>query len=124
MKIQKHIYEKSSPGRKGVTLPAGEKSVEDVLSTIPTEYLREFDAPLPEVSEGEAMRHFVSLSILNHHIDKGFYPLGSCTMKYNPKLNDKAASHPAFTNQHPQAPENTTIGNKQLIWDLKSERIL
>lgn len=118
--MNKHnlIYEISSPGRKGYTLPACAKSEDDILSSIPDKYKRTADAALPEISEGEAMRHFVGLSILNHHIDKGFYPLGSCTMKYNPKLNDKAASNPAFSGHHPLSPEMTSNGNKKLMWEL------
>jgi len=64
------------------------------------------------------MRHFVELSIKNHHIDKGFYPLGSCTMKYNPKLNDAAASMPGFANHHPLSPCSTAPGILHLMWDL------
>ena len=97
MNQQKLIYDKSVTGRKGYTLPELESSEEKILSAIPEKYRRTTDAALPEVAEGEAMRHFVGLSVKNHHIDKGFYPLGSCTMKYNPKLNDKAASLPGFS---------------------------
>ena len=104
------IYEKSVSGRKGYTLPTAEKSEADVMSAIPVKFRRQNDARLPEVTEGEAMRHFVSLSVKNHHIDKGFYPLGSCTMKYNPKLNDVAASIPGVRNHHPLAPDSASQG--------------
>lgn len=113
------IYEKSAPGRTGYTLPATEKSSEDILAAIPSKYLRTEDAQLPEVSEGEVLRHFVGLSVKNHHIDKGFYPLGSCTMKYNPKLNDAAANLPGFRSLHPLAPESATQGIMQVMMDLK-----
>lgn len=119
MTENKNIYEKSVSGRKGFTLPNTEKSEKDILAEIPEKFLRKDPAPLPEVSEGEAMRHFVSLSIKNHHIDKGFYPLGSCTMKYNPKLNDVATSFPGFQQQHPLVPNSYSTGILTLLWDLK-----
>ena len=88
------------------------------MSAIPEQFRRSHDAALPEVSEGEAMRHFIGLSVKNHHIDKGFYPLGSCTMKYNPKLNDKAASFPGFKEHHPLAPCSSAPGLLQLMKEL------
>lgn len=119
MTENKNIYEKSVSGRKGFTLPEMQKSEKEILSEIPVKFLRNEPAPLPEVSEGEAMRHFIELSVKNHHIDKGFYPLGSCTMKYNPKLNDVAASLPGFKQQHPLVPDNFSTGILSLLWDLK-----
>jgi len=113
------IYEKSVSGRKGYTLPDTNKSEEKILSAIPSRFLRSEAASLPEVTEGEAMRHFISLSTKNHHIDKGFYPLGSCTMKYNPKLNDVAASFAGFLECHPLAPHKSTSGILRLLWNLK-----
>jgi glycine dehydrogenase subunit 2 len=112
------IYEKSAPGRVGYTLPELENSERDILAAIPEKHRRRTDAALPEATEGEVMRHFVGLSVKNHHIDRGFYPLGSCTMKYNPKLNDKAASFPGFQEHHPLAPDSTAQGNLRLMWDL------
>ena len=113
------IYEKSAPGRTGYSLPATEKSRDEILAAIPSKFLRSEDARLPEVTEGEVLRHFVGLSVKNHHIDKGFYPLGSCTMKYNPKLNDAAANLPGFRHLHPLAPESATQGIMQVMSDLK-----
>ncbi len=112
------IYEKSSPGQTGSTMPEPSRSEEELLKLIPEKYHRSEDAAFPEVTEGEVMRHYVGLSVKNHHIDKGFYPLGSCTMKYNPKLNDKAASFAGFVNVHPMAPCNTAEGSLQLLYDL------
>ncbi len=112
------IYEKSVPGRTGYTLPKTHRSESEILASIPAKFRRSSDAALPEISEPEAMRHFVGLSVKNHHIDKGFYPLGSCTMKYNPKLNDKAASFPDFQTHHPLAPCSSAPGILQLMWDL------
>ncbi|MBD3332272.1 aminotransferase class V-fold PLP-dependent enzyme [candidate division GN15 bacterium] len=113
------IYEKSAPGRTGYTLPKTEKSEKEILDTIPARFLRENPAELAEVSEPQAMRHFVNLSTKNHHIDKGFYPLGSCTMKYNPKLNDVAASFVDFREHHPLAPCSTAQGLLHLMFNLK-----
>ncbi|MEA2030988.1 MAG: aminomethyl-transferring glycine dehydrogenase subunit GcvPB [candidate division Zixibacteria bacterium] len=113
------IYEKSVSGRKGYTLPDTDSSEHEILKAIPSKFLRSNKALLPEVTEGEAMRHFISLSTKNHHIDKGFYPLGSCTMKYNPKLNDVAASFAGFLEHHPLAPHTSAPGILRLLWDLK-----
>jgi glycine dehydrogenase subunit 2 len=112
------IYDKSIPGRTGFTLPSLESSEAEVTRAIPSQYLRSGEVPLPEVSEGEVMRHFVELSIKNHHIDRGFYPLGSCTMKYNPKMNDVAAAQPGFVGHHPLAPCLTAPGILQMMSEL------
>ncbi len=112
------IYEKSVSGRKGYTLPKTRKTEEEILTSIPEKFRRSSDAQLPEITEGEAMRHFIGLSVKNHHIDKGFYPLGSCTMKYNPKLNEAAAALPGFCHHHPLAPCSSASGILHLMWDL------
>lgn len=113
------IYDKSAPGRVGYTLPETDQSEADILAVIPARFRRASHAELPEVSEPEVMRHFVGLSVKNHHIERGFYPLGSCTMKYNPKVNDKAASFPDFQEHHPLAPCSSAPGILQLMWELK-----
>lgn len=120
MKQTNLIYERSVPGRKGYTLPATAGKRADILAAIPQKYHRGEPVALPEVTEGEAMRHFVGLSVKNHHIDKGFYPLGSCTMKYNPRLNDKAASFDGFNSHHPMAPCSSAPGLLRLMWDLSA----
>jgi len=112
------IYGKSSPGRVGCPLPQTSRSERELLDRIPEKYRRRNDAPLPEVTEGEVVRHYIGLSVKNHHIDKGFYPLGSCTMKYNPKLNDKAAGLAGFVNVHPYAPEKTAQGTLRIMYEL------
>ncbi len=113
--LEKLIYEMSVPGRRGVKLP----KVDVPEAELPDdEFLRKEDAPLPEVSEPEAIRHFTRLSTLNHHIDKAFYPLGSCTMKYNPKINEKVAAMPEFAGIHPFVPYSSAQGSLQLLWDL------
>ncbi|HWR82751.1 MAG TPA: hypothetical protein VN285_05580, partial [Candidatus Deferrimicrobium sp.] len=112
------VYEKSVPGRTGCTLPGLHGDEERILAAIPHEFRRASDAELPELTEGEAMRHFVGLSVRNHHIDKGFYPLGSCTMKYNPKLNDVAAGFRGFRDHHPLAPCSSARGILELMSQL------
>jgi len=118
VKEQVLIYEKSVSGRKGYTLPETDRSEKDILAAIPEKFRRSSDATLPELAEPEVMRHFVALSIKNHHIEKGFYPLGSCTMKYNPKLNETAANSPGFQSRHPLAPCSVSQGNLELMWSL------
>jgi len=113
------IYDKSVSGRTGYTLPETDRGESDILAAIPEKFRRVADVELPEVTEGEAMRHFVGLSVKNHHIDKDFYPLGSCTMKYNPKLNEVAAAMPDFREHHPLAPCSSAPGILRLMWDLK-----
>lgn len=107
------ISEISKPGRKGYSLP-----VHDVPKVdISMEFRRKTTAKLPEVGEPQIMRHFVNLSKLNHHVDKNFYPLGSCTMKYNPKINEEAARIPGFAHIHPFQPEETAQGALQLMYE-------
>jgi glycine dehydrogenase subunit 2 len=118
MKTKILIYDKSSSGQVGCPLPETSRPEADLLKLIPEKYRRDEDAALPEISEGELMRHYIGLSIKNHHIDKGFYPLGSCTMKYNPKLNDRAASFPSFANRHPLTPCQTAQGTLQVSYAL------
>ena len=90
----------------------------DYGSFIPQEYLRATPLDLPMVSEGEVARHFVNISIKNHHVDKGFYPLGSCTMKYNPKLNESVAYFSGFKDVHPLQPVETVQGTLGLMFEL------
>lgn len=110
------IFELGHPGRQGVSLPT--LDVPRKESLIPENYRRTRTARLPEVSESEVVRHYTNLSILNHHVDKGFYPLGSCTMKYNPKANEEMASLPGFANLHPWQPEDTVQGALRLMVEL------
>ncbi|UCC45889.1 MAG: aminomethyl-transferring glycine dehydrogenase subunit GcvPB [Candidatus Zixiibacteriota bacterium] len=112
------IYEKSVSGRTGFSLPDTRKQASEIMAAIPERFRRGRDAALPEIAEPEVVRHFVNLSVKNHHIDRGFYPLGSCTMKYNPKVNDVAASLPGFSRQHPLTPCSYSSGCLQLMWEL------
>ena len=79
------------------------------------------DLPLPEVSEPEVVRHFNHLSTLNYNVDKGFYPLGSCTMKYNPKVNDQAVLMPGFARIHPYQAEETVQGAIELLYRMQND---
>ncbi len=108
------IYELSSPGRQGVTLPAPDVPP----AALPAELMRG-ELPLPEVAEIDVVRHFVRLSQLNHAVDTGFYPLGSCTMKYNPKVNEDVARLPGFAFTHPLQDPETVQGNLALMYMLQ-----
>ncbi len=109
------IYEKSIPGRCACFLP--EPGVPE--AEIPGEFVRE-ELRLPEVSEVDVVRHYVRLSQLNYGVDIGFYPLGSCTMKYNPKVNEAAAVLSGFAGTHPYQPVHTVQGNLRLMWELQA----
>ncbi len=114
----KLIFEISKPGRKGYTLPENDLPAKHVEDLLPEKYLRQSPPQLPEVSENEVMRHYINISTKNHHIDKGFYPLGSCTMKYNPKVNEVTAAMPGFRNTHPRTPEEYSQGALELMYEL------
>lgn len=109
------IYDISVPGRRGVNLP----DVDVPEADLPADLLRT-ELKLPEVSELQVVRHFVNLSQMNHAIDTGFYPLGSCTMKYNPKLNEDAARMAGFAHLHPLTDEEGTQGALALMYDLQN----
>ena len=110
------LFERSRPGRGGGKIPHPPK---EALSRIPADQLR-IDGPhLPEVAESELTRHYVNLSQLNYAVDTGFYPLGSCTMKFNPKVNEWAARLPGFADLHPFAPDELAQGTLQLMWELE-----
>jgi len=113
------IFEKSKPGRKGYTLPKCDVPAKEVSELIPTPFLRKEKADLPEIQENEVVRHFVKLSTLNHHVDKGMYPLGSCTMKYNPKVNEVTSALPGFSAIHPNQPQETVQGALKLMYELQ-----
>lgn len=110
------IFEMSQPGRVAYSLPDSDVPKVDA---IPHEYLREKPAELPEVSELDLMRHYTELSRRNHGVDNGFYPLGSCTMKYNPKVNEDVARLPGFAHIHPYQAEETVQGALELLYELQ-----
>jgi len=113
-KVESLVFELSSPGRMAVSLPACDVPEAE----LPQDLLRD-DLPLPEVSEVDLIRHYTRLSQLNWGVDKGMYPLGSCTMKYNPKVNEVAARLPGFTRTHPYQDHCTVQGNLQLMYRLQ-----
>lgn len=116
----KTIFEKSVSGRKGYTLPKCEIE-QNIENLFPQTILRKNTPNLPEVSEFDVIRHYIELSSKNHFIEKGFYPLGSCTMKYNPKINDIVNTLPGLTSLHPYQPEDTVQGALQIIYELQQE---
>lgn len=115
------IFELSKPGRVACHLPALDVPDTDVDFLLPEEYRRKVPAELPEVSELQLMRHYTELSKRNHGVDSGFYPLGSCTMKYNPKVNEDVARFSGFTHIHPYQPEETVQGALQLLYELQED---
>ena len=115
---QPTLFELSRPGRGGGKVPHPPKGA---LDRIPAVHRRTVPPALPEVPENEAVRHYVNLSQLNHAIDTGFYPLGSCTMKYNPKVNEWAARLRGFAALHPEAPDEVSQGTLELLWSLERE---
>jgi len=116
---EKLIFEYSSPGKKGYTLPKLDVPEKPVSSLLPEKYLRKRSPELPEVSEVETVRHFVNLSAMNHHVDKAIYPLGSCTMKYNPKINEDLARLEGFSAVHPMQTDEHSQGCLQLMYELE-----
>src|SRR5918993_526910 len=112
------IFERSQPGRIGYRLPA--LDVDEAELNIPAEFLRDDDLEgMPEVSEVDVVRHFVRMSTWNYSIDIGMYPLGSCTMKYNSRLNERVARIAGFANLHPLAAEEDIQGALQVIYELQ-----
>src|SRR5499427_7369044 len=120
MSSEKLIFEKGHPGRRTFVLPAMDVPEEPLETLVPAEYLRAEAAPLPEVSEIEVVRHYTRLSQRNFGVDSGFYPLGSCTMKYNSKINEDMAALPGFARLHPLQDESMTQGAIQLLYELES----
>ncbi|HNC88639.1 MAG TPA: aminomethyl-transferring glycine dehydrogenase subunit GcvPB, partial [Anaerolineales bacterium] len=113
--VEPTIFELSSPGRLGVTMPAS-----DVPETaLPPNHLLRSDLPLPELAEVDVVRHYMRLSKFNYSVDDGFYPLGSCTMKYNPKINEDTCRLPGFLFTHPLQPIETVQGNLALMFEMQ-----
>lgn len=119
MSVETLIFEKGAPGRRVDCMPAMDVPTEPLEDLVPSHLLRNEPAPLPEVSEIEVVRHYTHLSQRNFGIDTGFYPLGSCTMKYNPKLNEDIAALPGFAHIHPLQPDSTTQGAIQVTYELE-----
>ncbi|MEX0612502.1 MAG: aminomethyl-transferring glycine dehydrogenase subunit GcvPB [Pirellulales bacterium] len=115
----KLLFELSEPGRRAHRLPACEVPHRPVGELLPAGALADAPPALPELSEPQVVRHFVNLSQLNMSVDTHFYPLGSCTMKYNPKRNERIAAMPGFADLHPYQPEDTLQGILQLLYELQ-----
>src|SRR6058998_2735423 len=114
------IFERSQPGRAGFSLPPLDVEETALDEIIPPEFQRDDDlAGMPEVSEVDVIRHFTRISAWNYSIDLGLYPLGSCTMKYNSRLNEKVARIGNFANLHPLASEAESQGALQVIYELQ-----
>jgi len=114
------IFERSQPGRAGFSLPPLDVDEIALDEIVPRELQREDDlAGMPEVTEVDVIRHFTRISAWNYSIDLGMYPLGSCTMKYNSRLNEKVARIAGFANLHPLAPEAEAEGALQVIYELQ-----
>lgn len=117
--IEPTVFELSRPGRAAYSLPACDVPERPLDALIPGSLQRERTAELPELSELQVVRHFTRLSQLNYSIDGGFYPLGSCTMKYNPKLHEKVAAEPRWANIHPHQPDETAQGTLAMLFRLQ-----
>jgi glycine dehydrogenase subunit 2 len=115
----KLIFEKSRPGRRGGELPKPDVPAVE----IPAELRRAAPPRLPELAEPEILRHFTELSTRNFGIDTGFYPLGSCTMKYNPRVNERLVQLPGFRDLHPYQEEEAAQGALELMWRLQEALI-
>ncbi len=116
------IFDRSQTGRVGYALPKLDVEESNIDEIIPAELRRTDDLDgVPEVSETDVVRHFTRMSTWNYSIDLGMYPLGSCTMKYNSRLNEKVARVTGFTGLHPLAPEEESQGALELIWRLQED---
>ncbi len=116
--LQPTLDELSAPGRSSFKVP---HPPADALAGVPEEHRRARPAGLPEIDEPSVIHHFLRLSHLNYSVDGGFYPLGSCTMKYNPKINEWAARQPGFAALHPLAPDSLAQGSLELMWRLQRQ---
>jgi glycine dehydrogenase subunit 2 len=112
------IFEQGGEGRKGYSLPRWDVGKAEAKNLISSHLLREDLEGFPQLSEIDVVRHFTRLSQWNYGVDSGFYPLGSCTMKYNPKVNEEIAKMSGFANLHPYAPEDLIQGALRLMYEL------
>ena len=111
----KLVYEKSEPGRRASSLPRPALPA----SEVPEELRRMSPPRLPEISEPELVRHFTALADRTFGVDTGFYPLGSCTMKHNPRVNERVVNLPGFRDLHPLQEEDASQGALELMWRLQ-----
>ena len=113
------LFELSRPGRRCVRLPEPDVPVRPLDDLLPADALAETAPPLPELAEPDVVRHYTNLSTMNMAVDSHFYPLGSCTMKYNPKRNERLAGLPGWLHAHPYQPESTLQGLLELLYELQ-----
>jgi glycine dehydrogenase subunit 2 len=113
------VFELSTPGACAVSLPASDTPAVDAASVVPPELLADSPPPLPEMGELDLVRHYTRLAHRLFSVDGNFYPLGSCTMKYNPKVNERAAALPGFTDLHPLQPEADVQGILEVLYHLR-----
>ena len=113
------IFEKTHPGRHGYSIPAQDVPSAPVEQALPADLVRQVIEGFPELSENNLVRHYNRLSTWNYGVDTGMYPLGSCTMKYNPKVNEAAARLPGLGDLHPLAPESSVQGALRLMYALQ-----
>ncbi|MDZ4818054.1 MAG: aminomethyl-transferring glycine dehydrogenase subunit GcvPB [Planctomycetota bacterium] len=113
------LFELSRSGRRSMTLPALDVPESPVDSLLPAKSVAAVPPPLPELTEPDLVRHFLNLSTLNMSVDTHFYPLGSCTMKYNPKRNEKVANMSGIADLHPYQPESTLQGMLQIMFEMQ-----
>lgn len=113
------LFEMSRPGRQGYSLPSCDVPEKPVDELLPKKMQRSEPLDLPELSENEIIRHYTELSTRNFGVDTGFYPLGSCTMKYNPKVNEDVATLPGFALMHPCQPLETAQGALELLYNME-----
>ena len=113
------IFEISRPGRLALDLPACDLPQGDSETKLPAHFFRSKDAELPEVSQLDLIRHYTALSQRNFGVDSGFYPLGSCTMKYNPKVNEDICRYPGFAAIHPLQDGGTVQGALKILYDME-----
>ena len=113
------VFELGAPGRRALELPALDQDLPPLDEIVPEACRRPAPPALPELSEPEVVRHYTRLSQRNFSVDTGFYPLGSCTMKYNPKAHEEFVALPGFSRLHPYQPEETVQGALRLMWELE-----
>src|SRR5262249_39762615 len=114
------VFELSHPGRRCHRLPAADVPAKDVKELLPASTLAEAPPPLPEVGEIDLVRHFVNLSTKNMSIDTNFYPLGSCTMKYNPKPAERLAGLRGVAAVHPLQVDESCQGMLAILWEMQN----
>lgn len=115
------IFERSRAGRYAYSLPQSDIKTDSVESILDDKFIRKNKAEFPEVAELDLVRHYTELSNKNFGVDSGFYPLGSCTMKYNPKINEKVARIPGFAESHPLQEEDQVQGSLEVVYSLQEE---